>query len=40
MFTNNNNEIPLMDVNPSPLDKEKGKEVLQSETTLVVTTEQ
>ena len=34
---NNNDETPLMDVDPSPLDKGKGKEVLQSETTLVVT---
>ncbi|CAG8565442.1 10192_t:CDS:2 [Funneliformis mosseae] len=29
-----------MKVNPLPLDKEKDKEVLQSETTLVVTAEQ
>ncbi|CAG8705166.1 8421_t:CDS:2, partial [Funneliformis mosseae] len=40
MSTNNNNETPLMDVDPLPLDKRKGKEVLQSETTLVVTAEQ
>ncbi|CAG8448143.1 4508_t:CDS:1, partial [Funneliformis mosseae] len=41
MSTNiNNNETPLMDVDPLPLDKGKGKEVLQSETTLVVTVEQ
>ncbi|CAG8735953.1 1342_t:CDS:1, partial [Funneliformis mosseae] len=40
MSNNNSNETPLMDVNPLPLDKGKGKEVLQSKTTLVVTTEQ
>ncbi|CAG8697360.1 13501_t:CDS:1, partial [Funneliformis mosseae] len=41
MFThNNNNETPLMDVDPLPLDKGKGKEVLQSETTIVAITEQ
>ncbi|CAG8556155.1 8556_t:CDS:2 [Funneliformis mosseae] len=31
MSTNNNNETPLMNVDPSPLDKGKGKEVLQKE---------
>ncbi|CAG8462356.1 2075_t:CDS:1, partial [Funneliformis mosseae] len=41
MSTNNNNyEIPLINVDPLSLDKGKGKEVLQSETTLVVTTKQ
>ncbi|CAG8715428.1 16203_t:CDS:1, partial [Funneliformis mosseae] len=35
----NNDETPLMDVNPFLLNKGKGKEVLKSETTLVVTTE-
>ncbi|CAG8639340.1 16043_t:CDS:1, partial [Funneliformis mosseae] len=39
MSTNNNNdETSLMDVDPLSLDKGKGKEVLQSETTLVITT--
>ncbi|CAG8726357.1 8523_t:CDS:1, partial [Funneliformis mosseae] len=37
---NNNNETSLMDVDPLSLDKEKGKKVLQSETTLVITTDQ
>ncbi|CAG8715613.1 7618_t:CDS:1, partial [Funneliformis mosseae] len=40
MYNNSNDETPLMDVDPLPLDKGKGKEVLQSETTLVVTAEQ
>ena len=38
---NNNKETPvIMDVDPLPLDKEKGKEVLTSETTPVVTPNQ
>ena len=40
MSTNNNNdETPLMEVDPSPLDKGKGKEMLknESETTLDIT---
>ncbi|CAG8721931.1 15954_t:CDS:1, partial [Funneliformis mosseae] len=40
MSNNSNDETPLMDIDPLPLDKGKGKEVLQSETTIVVTTEQ
>ncbi|CAG8668356.1 15868_t:CDS:1, partial [Funneliformis mosseae] len=39
MSTHNNNETPLMDVDPLPLDKGKGKEVLQRETILFVTAE-
>ncbi|CAG8683192.1 15451_t:CDS:1, partial [Funneliformis mosseae] len=40
MSNNNNDKTPLMDVDPLPLDKGKGKEVLQSEMTLVITTKQ
>ncbi|CAG8659365.1 5969_t:CDS:1, partial [Funneliformis mosseae] len=41
MSTNiNNDETPLMDVDPISLDKGKGKEVLQSGTTIVDTAEQ
>ncbi|CAG8750657.1 1945_t:CDS:1, partial [Funneliformis mosseae] len=40
MSNNNNDKTPLMDIDPLPLDKGKGKEVLQSEMTLVITIKQ